>query len=69
MRERERERERCGERVRQMGAVAAEEASLGTRLLVWKQKRYQSIFPGSLGRNISFPKPEMVVVGETMNIY
>lgn len=29
-----------------------------------QNKRYQSIFPRSLRRNISFPKPEVMMVGE-----
>lgn len=67
---REREREGAVERGcarHQAGAVAAEEGSLGTSLLVWKQKRYQSIFL-SLRWGISFPEPEVVVVGGTMFI-
>lgn len=51
------------ERVCQTEAVVTEETSLGDRFLAWQQKPHQRSFPGSLGRAMSFPKPQAAVVG------
>ena len=57
------------ERVCQTGAVVAGGNQSGTQASRPATKRYQGSFPGTLGRGVSFPKPEAAVVGDTVNVY